>query len=285
VIGRINSLIANANFRAGVEPTSPPALAVASAQPQNRQTASTHPENALSIYKYFLCRSQLIAEKNRPLVDLIDTIFRDESVQRAAGACAAKRLRLTELAGVRSEISAAIEVAIANDEALDIVNIRPAMVAEVLRQRAEDIDDAISDRQEDRTLHDAASRARIARHKPLRDAVSKLLNDLVAERDRLIKADEAAARAAAMGLPTRYSTLISAGLSPAQIQATEPNALAPEVLIHRRRARLAEVVPQISKLQAFGASATFDAALLSDFPEFAGLIAARDGNDGVKACL
>lgn len=282
---RFATVIGAVRSRLATQPSSSPAAA-APIQPQSRPTA--HSESTMnsttSMYEDFLISSPLAHETSPALVDLIAPIFNNELVQRAAGSCAAKRLLLVELAGFRSEISAAIEAATANSDDLDIANVTPAMVAEVLRQREEVLEDAIAACREDRALHDAASRARLARHKPLRDAVSKLLNDLVADRDRLIEAEDAATRAAALGLRTRYSTLISAGLTPAQIEATEPDALAPEVLIHRRRARLAEIEPQISKLQAFGASATFDAALLTDFPEFAGLIAARDGNDGVKAC-
>lgn len=257
-------------------PISPMAPAAESIQPQRRPTAFAPLESTLTTHELF-ARSPLSAETNPVIVDLIGTIFRDESVQRAAGACAAKRLRLTELAGFKSEISAAIQIAVANDEDLDIANFTPAVVAEVLRQRAEDIDSAIDDCREDHAAHQAASAARMRRHEPLRAAVSKRLSQLVSERDYLVQADDSARRAAAIGISgsSRFAILRSAGLTDEQIAATEPTATNPEVLAECRRIRIAEIGPQIEKLCAFGASPTFDAAPLAGLG-FEDLISARD---------
>ena len=125
------------------------------------------------------------------------------------------------------------------------------------------------------------------RHEPLRAAARIRLNQLISERTSLLQSDDAARRAASLGLSgaSRYAVLRSAGLDEAAILAAEPTALNPEVIAERRRARIAEITPQIEKLKAFGASGTFDTVLLADFPEFIDLIAARDGQEGVKVCL
>lgn len=245
-------------------------------QPPCRPTVSQFLENPMK-HELF-SPSPLAAETHLGAIDAIDIIFRDPSVQHAAGTCAANRSRLMEIAGFKSEISSAIESTVAKDEDLDIGNVTAAMVAEVLRQRSEEIEAAIDECRADHAAHQAKSRARMLRHEPLRVAVSQRLTNLTAERDHLIAADDAAHRANALGISgaSRYAVLRSAGLSDSQIEATEPTALSPEILTERRRARLAKIGPEISALRAFSASPDFDAGLLAGLG-FDALIMARDG--------
>ncbi|MDM0018378.1 hypothetical protein [Variovorax saccharolyticus] len=270
----VTALIDAARSRFAPEaPAGPVAPAAGPVQPQPFASL----ESPLTTYALFV-RSPLSVATNPVLADLIDVIFRDASVQRAAGACAAKRLRLIELAGFKSEISAAIRCVVANAEDLNMGSISPAAVVEVLRQRAEDIDDAIEDCREDHAAHQAASRALMARHGPLRAAVGKHLTQLTAERDHLSRENDAAAIAASIGVPgaSRYAVLRSAGLSDEQIAATEPTAVNPEIMADRRRARIAAIAPQIEKLKAFGEAPNFDAApIIGIDPALDDLIAAR----------
>lgn len=241
-------------------PTNPVPAVAAPVQPQRRMPAIEPSESLEVIYESFLRKSQLASAASPAVADLIDIIHRDESVQRAAGACASKHQSLIESAGYRSEIHAAIHVAIEQDGRIE--SITPARVAEVLRRRGEDLDAAIDDQRAEHAEHDAASRNRMARYEPLRSAVRERLTLLISERDRLIREDEAAGRAASMGLPSRYAVLRNAGMSEAQIGVTEPMAISPEILARQRQERIAELNPQISALKAFGASPRFDTALL-----------------------
>ncbi len=266
-----------ARHRRGEPDQSPVAPVSTVAQPTEPQAATKAHDPSesfeMTIYEQAILRSPLALATTPAAADTLDVIYRDDSVQRAAGACAAKLQRLAEMAGFTSQIHFAIEAV-----AREGTDLSPGAVAEALRRRAEDIEDALSDIREDRAVHQAASLKRMARHEPLLAAARGLLNQLVAERDCLIREDESAARAAAMGLPTRYSILISAGLTPAQIEATEPAALSPEVLIQTRRARLADVVPQIQKLRDFATSTTFDASAIAGIdPAVDAAIVARDG--------
>ncbi|RYH71162.1 MAG: hypothetical protein EON54_00265 [Alcaligenaceae bacterium] len=256
-------------------PAHPEPIVASTAQPQRRPPATEPLESLNVIYESILRCSQLASATSLALADLIDIIHRDESVQRAAGTCAAKHQRLIELAGFRSEIHAAIHVAIAQDGCGDIGSITPDRIAEVLRQHARDIDAAIDDQRDAHAKHEDASRKRMTRYEPLRSAVRDRLALLISERDRLIREDESAGRASSMGLPSRYAVLRNAGMSEAQIGATEPTAISPEVLTRQRQERIAEINPQVSALKAFGASPNFDTALL-DGLGFDELIVARD---------
>lgn len=273
----INALIDAARSRFATNEHSSPVAPVSTVAESTESQAATKAHDTpepleMSIYKEFILSSPLARASTSAVSDKLATIYGNESVQGAAGACAAKHQRFVEMAGFMSQIHAAIE-AVTHDGA----DLTPAAVVEALRRRSEDIENALADIREDHAVHQAAGLKRMARHKPLRDAVSKLFNQLVMERDHLIREDESAARAASMGLPTRYSTLIRAGLSPAQIEATEPTALAPEILIKRRRARLADIAPQIQKLRAFATSTTFDASAIAGIdPAIDAAISARD---------
>lgn len=272
---RLASLIRAASGRFAAQPAIgprvPPTVAATYPRPQPPATME------IPLTHKFFTPSPLAAETHSGVVDMLDIIFRDPSVQHAAGVCAANRSCLLETAGFNSEISAAIEIAIAKDEELDIANITPTIVAEVLRRRAQNIDAAIEECREDLASHEAKSRVRMLRHWPLRHAVGQQLTKLVAERDRLIVEDDAARRVptADMYGSSRYAVLRGAGLSNAQIEATEPSALNPDILTERRRARLAEIAPQIAALQAFSASPDFNAELLAGLG-FEALITARD---------
>jgi hypothetical protein len=107
---------------------------------------------------------------------------------------------------------------------------------------------------------------------PLRKAVNDRLTQLLAEQDRLLHD----ARSHTYRTP-RYTMLANAGLSDTQIATIEPNALAPDVAIERRRARLTEILPIIANLRAFCSSISFDAAFLTGMSEFDFLVAERDG--------
>lgn len=274
----ISGLINGAARHLRSEPTAHPVATVAApAQPQRRMPAIEPLEPLEVIYESFLRKSQLASAASPAVADLIDIIHRDESVQRAAGACSAKHQRLVELAGFRSEIHAAIHVAIAQDGCID--SITPARIAEVLRQRSEHIDDAIADCQEDRARHDAASRTRMLRHEPLRAACSARLTQMVAERASLLRADDAERRANRLGLTgsSRFSELRKAGLTDSQIAEVLPGASSPETVVAHRNERVAELARQIEKLRSFNASPNFDAAHLAGLDGFEDLIVARDG--------
>lgn len=273
---RLASLIRAASGRFAAQPVIgprvQPTFAATGACPQPPATMET------PLTHKFFTPSPLAAETHPAVVDEMDIIYRDPSVQRAAGACAANRSRLMDVAGFKSEIASAIEIAVAQDEDLDISNVTATTVAEVLRQRTEDIDAAIDECRADHAAHQAKSRARMLRHAPLRNAVGHQLTKLAAERDCLIAENDVARRVLTADLygASRYAVLRGAGLSDAQIEATEPSALNPDILTERRRARLAEIAPQISALQAFSASPDFNAELLDGFG-FEALITARDG--------
>lgn len=274
---RLTTVIQAARDRLSAQADRSVAAPAATAPSQIGSRAAAIATMEIPLTKFFT-PSPLAAETHSGVVDMLDIIFRDPSVQRAAGACAANRSRLMEVAGFKSEISSAIEIAVAKDEDLDIGNVTAAMVAELLRQRSEEIEAAIDECRADHAAHQAKSRARMLRHKPLRVAVSQRHTNLTAERDHLIAANDAARRADTLGISgaSRYAVLRSAGLSDSQIEATEPTALSPEILTERRRARLAEIAPEISALQAFSASPDFDAGLLAGLG-FDALIMAREG--------
>ncbi|WP_213957123.1 hypothetical protein [Variovorax sp. dw_954] len=255
--------------KASVSPVAP---IDANVQPQRRPAAREHLEIAVSIYENFVRRSPLVEEKNPAIVDQMVALYRNPAIQKAAAAYKLKVERLVDVACYRVAIASAIGFACQKD-----LGLSSEVISEILSGMAEAIDDEIEAVRADKIAHDLAEKLAMARHQPLRDAVGKLLSQLVAERERLIKDDESAARAAAMGLPTRFSILRNLGMSEAQVAATEPTALSPEALTQRRRARIAEIAPHIEKLRAFSVSPTFDPAPLAGLG-FDELIAAREGD-------
>jgi len=220
-----------------------------------------------------ILRSPLAAATSVSAADSLDTIYASAAVQSAAGYASAKHQRLMAMRAHLGEIHLAI-AAIGGDPA----SITPEAVIETLRRRADQLDDEIDDWRDDHAAHVAASRARMKRHEPLRKAVSMHLAALTGERDHLLRADESAKRATGMGLPSRYATLRNAGLTEAQIAATEPDAASPEEAAAKRRQRIAEIAPMVKACRAFGQSPGFDAALVAGLsPEINSAILARDG--------
>lgn len=234
-------------------PASPVAAFIALEQPASRLPATAPPENVMSIYKNFV-RSRLAAESDPSIVDALDVIYRDQGSQRAAGECAAKRQRLVELAGFKAEVSAAIQFAI--DRGDDAAKLTPAVVAEVLRQRASDLEDAIEECREDHAAHRAASAARMLKHQSLRAAVSKHLDKSIAERTSLLQAEDAERRANRIGLTgsSRYVELRKAGLTDSQIAEVR----SPVQRARNPSPRTATCVSQswAAKLRAFADSLT-----------------------------
>lgn len=270
----VNAILSVAAYLLTAAPTATPAPAASTSTPLIRQPIA----RKAPLMQELFVRSPLAAETHPVTADLIDTIFRSEAVQKAAGICAAARQRLTEVAGFKAEISAAIQAAVESDDDLDIHNVSPAMVAEALRKQADVLEEAAMACKDDHSAHHAASRARLARHEPLRAVVSRHLTTLSAERHYLIDADESERRAASIGLPTRYRELRNAGLTEGQIALSEPDTLNPDVAAQRRRERLAEIAPQIEALHAFGRAPLFDAAIVANIhSEIDAAIVERDG--------
>lgn len=204
--------------------------------------------------------------------DDVAAAYRDPRVQSAAHMLAAKIDDLRFIIGYHSAAAMGIRAVLAEVEGRAIST---EAVAQRLREFCEQADEHIVFAQEHVAEHAAAARDCLERHRPLRTAVTGRLSELIAERDCLAR--EAARRYDLSGSGSRYATLSQAGLSDAQIKATEPGALSPQILADRREARIAEITPIIERLQAFGDSIDFDAVHLVGLHEFDALVAARDG--------
>jgi hypothetical protein len=258
------------SLRPAPAPVPEPIATATAAEPIQPQRPE--PPDVTIYEKFILRRSPLATAPSATAADVLDTIYRNKAVQRAAGTCAANGQRLLELAGFRAEIANAIHVVL---ERSDLADLSAAAVAEVLRQRAEGIDDAIDDVRRDHAVHDAESRKLMERHAPLRNAVSARLTALTNERERLVQADDSARRAHRLGLvASRFAELRRAGLNDSQIAEVLPGSASPEVAAAHRQARIIELAGQIERLRAFAASPTFDAAPLAGLG-FDDLIAAR----------
>lgn len=206
--------------------------------------------------------------------DDIAIAYKDPRVQFAAQKLSAKIDDLRYIVGRKSALAMGVRAILAEHKN-EGDTISAEAVAQRLREFCAQVDEQIVFAEEHLVEHDAAVRARLKRHEPLRAAVRSRLTELASERDRL--GQEAARRHDLNGGGSRYTALRQAGLSDSQIKAAEPTALSPQVLAERRQARLAEITPIIEKLQAFCASLDFDAAHLEGLPEFYALMAVRDG--------
>jgi hypothetical protein len=194
-------------------------------------------------------RSPLVDAEHLSLgaVDAILTVYADGNVQRQAAEVRAKLIHVIELAGMRSEIAAAVQTIGTHSNA----GLTPAAVVAVLRQRAAEMDDMLEDARADRDAHEAARRARMACTEPLHREVSKRLTSLVAERDSLLGRVDAHRRAASMGFPSngRFNALIAAGISAESIASLGVED--PDVQANKLRARIAAVDEELKPLTRF----------------------------------
>lgn len=230
--------------------------------------------------------SPLVAAETPHIATRIRAVYANANVQSHAGLCRLKMLRLVEVAVFRSEIAQAIEDAVAADDDLDIANVTPQVVAEMLRRRAVELDDALDSAKEDHRQHDAAARQDAERHRPLRDAVSARFDSLTHERQHIINAIDSIRRAATMEQTAgtlRFHALRSAGLSPAQIAALGPDAQDPDARVDAYRARFAEIESELPALKSFLSDPLLDAAPLAALGLFNELIAARAACEAVSA--
>ncbi len=233
----------------------------------------TEPSDVDHYLPFLASRSPLTRTENAPAWATLEAIYRDPTVQRAAGECQRTLQRAVEQAGFQAHIHTIIEGLMRNGTLMTA-----ASVAEGLHRHFEEIEDTFEKVIENRDAHRAAARRAFSKHDGLRVAVGALLNELVAERDQLSRADDAEKRANALGLPTRYRTLINAGMSHDQVLATEPDAASPEMAAAKRRQRLSDLMPMIQACRAFGESPNFDAALVAGLSaEIDAAIVERDG--------
>ncbi len=217
---------------------------------------------------------------DRPLktaeVDAVDIVFSDWAVLRAADRLTSKRMRLMEVAGLRSAISEAIAHAVGDGAPLE--DMSPAGIVAVLDRLATQVDaDELAVR-EDHTRHNARRQARLNRLAPLRCAVIARSNQLVDERTHLIKLIDAARNAATLGYAIadmRFSNLLAVGLTREDIAALRPEASDPDAKIAAYLARIAEVNELLPPLHAFLDDGRGDVAVLAGFGEFDDLVKAR----------
>ena len=159
------------------------------------------------------------------------------------------------------------------------------MVAEMLRRRAAELDDALDAVREDHRQHDAAARQVIDFHRPLRDAVSARFSSLSQEALHIGATVDAIKRAATMGQEAgtlRYHSLVAAGLNASQIAALGVDAQDPDARIAAHRDRLVEIESNLPPLKAFLNDPLFDSAPLAGLG-FDDLINARSEVPAVAA--
>jgi hypothetical protein len=244
---------------------------VAAIQQTQRRTTAQHrkKEPVMVVYQNIIVRSSLAEGKASPCAtDCLNSIYRDSGLLSIAILVAAKRQAVIEAAGALAEVHRAIRAT-----GVDVATA--ARVAETLREEANKLDLELAALRADEAAHHEASRAALARHTPLRLAVSARVTALVAERDRIVINLDAMRRAPGHG--GRFAELRRAGLTDEQITAIEPSAANPEGLAQSRRERIEEINKLVARLGEFSASPTFEAAHLTGLVEFAGLVAERDG--------
>ena len=285
----IATLVNGIARRVALKPASTPIDAVGFAvpvQPEPLQTAFATPEinmyeqpsrplAAAALMPLQFVSSPLPEDRFASRED-VAIAFLDRNVQSAAAELSGKIDRLRTLCGYRTCLSAGIRAVLTEQPEDGFISVEA--VVHRLRQFSEEIEVQMASARDNIAAHDAAALARKMRHEPLRSACSKLHSTLTMELGRHVDADVSAARAAAIGLPTRYSILRNAGVPEPLIAALEPTAMAPEVLAERRRGRIAEIKAAVSRLEAFQSDPMFNAAPIVGLdPAIDSLIAARDG--------
>lgn len=209
--------------------------------------------------------------------DDIDIAFRDSRVQSAAAELSGKIDRLRSLIGYRSCMSMGVRAVLA-DQA-DDGSISADAVAHRLRQFSEQIDEQLVCAREDIAEHEAASRTRMARHQPVRQAVSNALTRLSNEWKHLNTRDDALRRGAKIGLSgeVRYSQLKALGYSDEDIgRLRVPEDFGSQVAAIRLR--MQQIGPQLEALKLFAESVDYDATAIKDIdPDIDAAVAARDG--------
>lgn len=205
------------------------------------------------------------------LVDRMIAAFNSREVRRAAGIYKSKLDHLCEVAGSSAAISTAVSFAVERN-----LPLTSEVVAEIIDGMSESLGEELDAARSDIAAHDQAVKAARDRHWPLREAVSQQLTQLADEWKSLDGRIDAANRSGSANGAVRHQMLQAAGLSTAQI-ASLGTPDSPDAQIDATRRRMAEITPVIARLKAFSHDLLHDAAPLAGMPEFAELIAARDG--------
>lgn len=184
------------------------------------------------------------------LIDAVDVVFCDHSVQRTAAHALAKLTALNDLIGLRSEMARAIDGAMGAD--CDVSQITPESVIQALNRRIAEIDSATFEAKADKVAHNGVNKARRDRLAALNAAVNKVAANLTAERDALIRTIDSFKFDSGGVNEKRFRELRGVGLSLTEINSLNvPRAEDREATEKVARERIAEITTLLPKCKEF----------------------------------